>query len=252
MTPVWNVKLMKVGEFLLDKGGLTHFENKGVMITAPVWALAIYNQEHKIIVDTGIHDVRWVIDHVEPGCKCPPEMETERAIQNAVGWKPEDVGTVITTHLHYDHCGCHNKFKNAKIYVQNKEWEAANNPSATEARFYHQPLFDKKAVNYFQWRFLNGDTEIFPGLAVITTPGHSRGHQSVLINISEGVLCFGGDAVNVLDNINDNLEPGILVDGLAVYESYKKIRLYADYIIPGHEPEIKNGSSENFPVITKF
>ena len=250
MIPVWNVKLIKVGEFFgVDKSALAHFAFKGEIITAPMWCLAVYNHDHKIIIDTGIHDVQWARDNVEPGADLFEGRDTVGAIEHAMGWKPDDVDTVILTHLHYDHCGQADKFKNAKIFVQKKEWEVAHDNTPTEARFYYSKLFDKKAVNYFQWEMLDGDTEIFPGLAVVTTPGHTRGHQSALINIAEGVVCFSGDSVNVIENINDNLEPGILIDGLEIYKSYKRIREFATFIIPSHDPSLDNYATGGFPMI---
>ena len=83
-----------------------------------------------------------------------------------------------------------------------KEWEAAFNPSVPVAPFYDRPSFDKTAVNYFRWQFLDGDADILPGLKVITTPGHTIGHQSVLFDTEQGVLCVSGDICNVAENVN--------------------------------------------------
>lgn len=73
-----------------------------------------------------------------------------------MGWEPDDIDIVINTHLHCDHSGSNREFKNAKFYVQKKEWEAAFNPLVPEAPFYDKLCYDKNAVNYFQWNFLEG------------------------------------------------------------------------------------------------
>lgn len=122
-------------------------------------------------------------------------------------------------------------------------------PLVPEAPFYDQLCYDKHAVNYFQWEFLNGDTEILPGLRIITTPGHTRGHQSVLFDTAKGVVCVSGDICNVAENVNGNLEPNIVVMVPEVYESFQRIRQTSHFILPGHEPEIEDGSEDFIPVI---
>lgn len=87
-----------------------------------------------------------------------------------------------------------------------------------------------------------------PGLKVITTPGHTIGHQSVLFDTEQGVLCVSGDICNVAENVNENLEPNIVVMVPETYESLARIRQCAHLILPGHEPGIKNGIREFMPV----
>ena len=161
-----------------------------------------------------------------------------------MGWDAQEVQIVINTHLHCDHSGSNGKFKNAKFYIQKKEWESAFAPLVPEAPFYDPLCYDKHAVNYFQWEFLDGDCEILPGLRIIATPGHTRGHQSVLFQTKQGVVCVSGDICNVAENVNGNLEPNIVVMVPEVYESFQKIRQTSHYILPGHEPGIQNGAEE--------
>lgn len=58
---------------------------------------------------------------------------------------------------------------------------------------------------------------------------------------ADGVLCVAGDIFNTSENINENLKPNIVVMVPETYESFEKIRRYAHFILPGHEPDIKNG-----------
>ncbi len=249
MRKQWRVKAMRMGGFVLDRSAMTHYRGKGESIRVPIWAAAATDGVHKVVVDTGINDVEEVRRTTEPGVFQSPEETMPNALKRAFGWTPEEVDTVILTHLHNDHNGNNRLFVNADFYVQKAEWEAAHNPIEFEKIFYVDKLYNRDAVNYFQWNFLDGDAEIFPGLRVITTPGHTRGLQSALFDIDGGPLCVSGDAANVAENINDNLEPNLLTSPAQVYESFKKIRRSAKLILPGHEPSIPDLTETEFCVI---
>lgn len=243
----WKVTPIQVGTIVLDRSAMTHYKGKGEQIVIPIWCGAATDGIHKVLIDTGIRDI---IEYqkAEPGATQAENQEITTALKNIMGWAPEDVDIVINTHLHCDHCGCNYKFQNARFYVQAKEWHAAFHPIAPEAPFYDIPSYDKNAVNYFQWEFLDGDTEILPGLKVITTPGHTFGHQSALLDTEEGVLCVSGDICNVAENVIENLEPNIVVMVPETYQSFERIRQFAHYILPGHDPGITNGVSKFIPI----
>ncbi len=247
----WVVKSIKMGSIRLDRSAMTHYKGKGEKITVPIWSAGATDGIHKVIVDTGIRDLE-TYRLAEPGVEQEEDEQIVNAVKKIMGWNPEEVDIVINTHLHCDHSGGNSQFPSAKFYVQQTEWEEAFNPIAPEAPFYDQACFDKSALSYFRWEFLKGDTEILQGLRVITTPGHTRGHQSVLFDTKDGVICVSGDICNVAENVNGNLEPNIIVDVAATYESFKKIRQAAHYILPGHEPAIKNGSDKFIPVNYKL
>ena len=125
-----------------------------------------------------------------------------------------------------------------------KLYDGFDNASLTEAvgstdNIAYTSPFDKNSISYFRWNFLEGEKEILPGLICLPTPGHTYGHQSVLILTENGTVCVAGDAVPTVRNINENLETGVSVDSSKVIESMDAIRIRADYIITGHEPNIK-------------
>jgi len=129
-----------------------------------VWCVASTDGKHKILVDTGIDSqcLVWIKENVDAKI-CPSlQVETTTAVKNTVGWEPEDIDIIINTHLHYDHCGSIHYLPNAVIYVQRKEYETAFDPASPQKQLYSSRFFDKKAISYFQWRFLDGESEILP------------------------------------------------------------------------------------------
>lgn len=216
-----------------------------------VWCIAATDGQHKVLVDTGIDGrcLPWINKNVDPKIVQTPQMETLTAVKNIAGWEPEDITVVINTHLHYDHCGSNRYFPNAVFYVQRAEYEAAFDPTSPQKQLYASRFFDKDAISYFRWRFLDGESEILPGLICLPTPGHTYGHQSVLFHTARGTVCAAGDAATTLKNIRQNIEMGVSVDSQAVYKSLQKIRIRANRIIPAHEPTITNGESQAFPNI---
>ncbi|AKX94031.1 N-acyl homoserine lactonase family protein [Neomoorella thermoacetica] len=246
------VVALKMGELYVDKSTLTYAKDFGKMITIPIWAAAIIGAEAKIVVDTGIHDRNWVNEHVDP-CQQQEDEKMAVALKKATGWDPEEVDIVINTHLHYDHVGNNRIFKNAVFYVQQLEWEYAFHPLKSQEWIYNDTrfLYDQRGVDFFAWRFVNGYADVVPGVKLIPTPGHTPGHQSVLVKTAEGVVCVSGDVVNLVENINEDRPVGIVTDVGANFESFARIRQYADYILAGHDPGIQKFQREHFPAIKK-
>src|SRR5437879_9978839 len=99
---------------------------------------------------------------------------------------PSDVGWVINSHLHFDHCGQNAVFPQAPFYVQRAEYERRHRYADTPAQW----------LDFAGARFelLDGEREIVPGVRVITTPGHTPGHQSVEVDTSAGPALLTGEA----------------------------------------------------------
>jgi glyoxylase-like metal-dependent hydrolase (beta-lactamase superfamily II) len=156
----------------------------------------------RVLVETGNGD------KFSPKLKEIYGIDHDRAIGPALreaGLSPDDVDTVVMTHMHFDHSGGTTRrtasgalapvFKNARHVVQRREWEDATHPHERNRASYLQdnigPLGEAGLL-----QLVDGETEIAPGVRVIPTPGHTAGHQSVLVGAEGGPKAlFLGDVV---------------------------------------------------------
>jgi N-acyl homoserine lactone hydrolase len=141
-----------------------------------------------------------------------------------VGLSPADIGLVINTHLHFDHCGQNAVFSHAPCYVQRAELDRAKRESPE--------LYDWFGFMNARFELLDGDAEVLPGLSVIATPGHTAGHQCVVADAGAGradVLI--GDAAYTPRQYHtpdaDNLIAGQASDLAAWRRSLRRVRAMA-------------------------
>ena len=138
----------------------------------PVHGFVVIHPGGAVLVDTGVGgravDHAPVAEHLVRSADALAELDMT----------PADIGLVINTHLHFDHCGQNAVFPHAPFYVQRAEVDRAKR----EAR----ELYDWFGFMDAQFELLDGDAEVLPGLSVITTPGHTVGHQCVVVQSGDG------------------------------------------------------------------
>ena len=136
----------------------------------PVYVHTIDRPEGRVLVDTGMVESHPLVE--EPWHpRCYPERI------------PRDVVCVINTHLHFDHCGGNRLFPGVPIHVQARELADAR----AEGEYTVLEWVDAPGVTYVEH---DGEAEVLPGVRLIPTPGHTAGHQSVLV---DGAELVGGD-----------------------------------------------------------
>jgi N-acyl homoserine lactone hydrolase len=103
------------------------------------------------------------------------------------GIDPAEVTAVANCHLHFDHSGQNALFPGIPIYVQPAELAAAREPDYTFSEVY----------DFAGARFepVAGDHEIAPGIRIMASPGHSPGHQSLVVDTPGGPVLLAGQAV---------------------------------------------------------
>jgi len=99
-----------------------------------------------------------------------------------------DVTGVANCHLHFDHSGQNHRLPpGVPIFAQSREWAMVHEPDYTIAEW-----IDVPGLTY---ELLDGEAEVAPGLRLIPTPGHTPGHQSLVIETPGGAVVLAGQAV---------------------------------------------------------
>jgi N-acyl homoserine lactone hydrolase len=115
-----------------------------------------------------------------PPSTAPPSTNEKNVLEHLAGLnlRPQDIDILICTHFDVDHAGYHDAFTNAEFIVQRKHYMSARNghPRFALARAH----WDHPALHY---RFIDGDTELLPGITLLETSGHAPGHQSILVRL---------------------------------------------------------------------
>jgi glyoxylase-like metal-dependent hydrolase (beta-lactamase superfamily II) len=241
----WRPVVIRVGATYPDMSGLVQGLTPGCEQEAPILCLALERGATRVLVDTGLPELEWVQSAFGKVTRTPDEQLVE-ALRRFVGWQPSDVDYVINTHLHFDHCGGNRLLPNARFVVQRTEYEFALSPTLGMGPLYPAHLFDRSAVDYFDWLFVDGDHELFRGLRLLFTPGHSPGHQSVVFQATDGVVVFAGDAIGRMESIERRLAPGLYTDLASALHSVERIRDVADRVIPSHDTRVPAGQRDGF------
>jgi N-acyl homoserine lactone hydrolase len=142
----------------------------------PVHGFVVLHPGGAALVDTGVGGPQEVLDDWRVVNRSVADALAE------IDMSPADIGLVINTHLHFDHCGQNAVFKHAPHYVQRAELSRAQRESPQ--------LCDWFDFMNARFELLDGDAEVLPGVEVIATPGHTVGHQCVIVR--------GGDEFDVL------------------------------------------------------
>lgn len=138
-----------------------------------VYAYLVVTTSEVLLIDTGVGEGNKYIERIYQPCRTPIADELAR-----YGLVTKDVDLIINSHLHFDHCGNNHLFPSAEIFVQANELLAARTPRYTVREWFD---YDGARLNT-----VSGDMEITAGVKLLATPGHTPGHQSVLVETDSG------------------------------------------------------------------
>jgi glyoxylase-like metal-dependent hydrolase (beta-lactamase superfamily II) len=213
-----------------------------------------------ILVDTGLHPSiasdpsenlgrlgTWFFKpEMEPGEDLPSQLR-ERDIE------PSAIRLVLMTHLHVDHASAIADFPEATFIVSAAEWKAATTGLFPFGKGYRRQQYDYA----FDFRTLTFDGENVSSYATFgrtvdlfgdgsirlaSTPGHTAGHQSVIVRLKDRDMVISGDAIYLEEQLEPRADlPGRMQDEHNFKRSLQEIRLfrreYPDAVItPGHDP----------------
>jgi N-acyl homoserine lactone hydrolase len=139
-----------------------------------LFCYVVHTPEGPFLVDTGIGTGHaWIDEHYRPS-----SFDLIASLRQ-IGVEPGSLAALICSHLHFDHCGNNRLFPGVPIYVQRAEYEAALGKGYTIADWFMFSGAD--------YRLLDGGQRLNHWVEVVPTPGHTPGHQSVLVKCPGGL-----------------------------------------------------------------
>ncbi|WP_417543157.1 N-acyl homoserine lactonase family protein [Marinobacter sp.] len=242
-THVKSLSILPLGRLKLEQSVLTYREGVGLPVEVPVTGafVEMSDGEH-ILFDTGISPcVLEGQSHLPERLKnliasFDPEDDIRYRL-NQLGYKPEDVAIVVNSHLHWDHSGANHLFPDARFVMQDREVRFASRPDPFVQRVYVSNQYESiKTLDVLQ-----GDQILKPGVALMTTPGHTPGHQSMLVRLPSGrVMILTGDAVFCPANFDPAVPPGNAHTPAEAVLTIQRIKMLGEFLDAGivicHDP----------------
>lgn len=239
---------------------LTGISPFGEMLEAPCTAYAVrHPSAGTILIDTGMHrdaqedprrDFGLPLSLMFRGLRPAKEPFDEQL--RALDIEPNDVEQVVMTHLHVDHTSGMRLLPKAEFIVSGAEWAATRGrlPAGKGYVSHHLPHasrmrlldFDRDGEPYATFKQtidLLGDGTI----RLISTPGHSAGHLSVLLALAGGgQTLLVGDAAYTLRGIHEEILPLLTDDDATALRSIGEIKAFAlanpqTILVPSHDPD---------------
>ncbi|MGI8827712.1 MAG: N-acyl homoserine lactonase family protein [Chloroflexota bacterium] len=162
--------------------------------------------------DDGLHDAYDVdLDWIHPRVREDERIDVQLA---KAGLQIQDLDLVICTHFHFDHAGGNALFA-GHVPIAAQEAEVL----ATQDQEY-MPVWDAPGL---QFEIVRGDWSPMPGVEMLHTPGHTPGHQSVLLRLDEQPWLFTVDAVYTEEHWRRG-KLGAVTDVAAARASIERIR----------------------------
>lgn len=139
----------------------------------------------------------------------------------SVNLAPTDIGHVALSHLHYDHCGGLEFVQHATILLQRGELPFAYWPPVYQRSLFVRADFDLP----LRWQELSGTYDIFGDGAVVLfpTPGHTPGHQSMLVRLPNTAVILIGDAAYLPEKMRARVLPPVVWQPDTMVASWDRI-----------------------------
>jgi N-acyl homoserine lactone hydrolase len=148
----------------------------------PSYAHAVVHRDGVFLFDNGAGT-----GNAEVESTFTPRVRPVEDALDAVGISLADVTGAANCHLHFDHSGQNARLTGMPIFVQRTEWAMVHEPDYTVPEWIDVPGL--------AYEVLDGEAEVAPGLRLVPTPGHTAGHQSLVIDDPDGTIVLAGQAV---------------------------------------------------------
>lgn len=201
---------------LPDKGHMTPGKDVGQPVSFPVYTYLIEHPKGLVLVDCG---------QEHGGPSVVREEDTPMARLEEIGYKPEDIKYVIMTHMHVDHAAFMTQFPNATFVIRKEELRAAWWSEFCEHGYVYDHYKDTRGYKFYE-PLDEEDFDLFMDgkIVCIDTKGHTRGHQSVIVDLPEsGKIVLVGDAAAFQENLDYRIQPGVCSNTWYAMQSLNKL-----------------------------
>lgn len=199
----------------------------GTKVYNPYFIYVIKHPSGTLLFDSGAHPELGTDPESRLGSaatdfevRLSPEDHIERRLR-VLGLRPRDIDLVVQSHLHFDHAGGLAWMRHAPVLVQREELAFAMDPPVYQEGIYLRADYDL-ALN---WQQVEGDHDVFGDGRVMTvsTPGHTRGHQSLLVYLDGQTVFLLADAAYLLAKMRSRNLPGVLWSPDAMIATWDRI-----------------------------
>ena len=160
----------------------------------PVYVHVIEHPDARVLVDTGIKELHPAVADMDPRLRPLTEWNFD----------PAEIDIVVNTHLHFDHCGGNHLFAGKPTYVQRRELEDAR----TKDDYTIRDWVDAPGVQY---KPVDGEFELLPGLRLVPAPGHTSGTQVVVVETGGRPVVIAGDVAVWFGELDEPTTEGQLL-----------------------------------------
>lgn len=145
----------------------------------PCLGYVVGHPQGMILFDTGMGS------HPEVDTHYRPRRTGLREALAATGTELSDIGLAANCHLHFDHCGGNPALGQIPVFVQEAELDTARH-----TQDYTLP----ELIEGSRFEPVTGEAEVLPGIYLMPTPGHTSGHQSLIVRQADGAVIVAGQS----------------------------------------------------------
>jgi glyoxylase-like metal-dependent hydrolase (beta-lactamase superfamily II) len=191
--------------------------------------LLIQDGNRRVLIDDGIGS-KWDEKHRDIYGIDQSHHNLDRDLARASCTR-EEITDVVLTHLHFDHAGGTTRieggkpvlaFPRATYHLQRRNWNWAHHPSDKDAGSYRAENFDLLASSG-RLHLLDGHTELFPGIELFVSEGHTVGLQLVRVNSGDDALVFCSDLIPTASHLRSSWVMAYDLYPLTVIEEKKMV-----------------------------